>query len=477
MTGLPRGIETDDSAVVCQSFSRDCDIGNGFAPRAVLYPRNVEEVRGIVVWGNNTHTPLIPVSSTGLRRRGDTVPRVEGAVVVDMSRMNKLIHADCRDKIAIVEAGVDFGTIDALLRPHGLRAFRPLMPRAGKSVIASYLDREPIINADVHWDPADPFGGTAIVSGGGELTLNGSAALEGSLREQLERGHRHMVPFGPGNVDLTRVVQGSQGSLGIMGWAAVYCELIPKAEDSIFLCSDRLAPVLSTMREAVHRRICTTAFVADRVQMAMLLGLNLADAPKLPAWMFFATQAGYVHAPEQKLAWQRADLLEIASRNGAKADKALLDTTADKLAATLRTSLPGFYRDIPLGAHKELFFLHGVSSVERMVDTQKTYLAGSALSGKAVGTYIQMLAQGTFAHVEYALAHAPNEKDVDREWRNFAESCLGAGAFYSRPHGISRDLAFVRDDGSSTRMIGAAKALLDPRNVLNPNRFIVQEAQ
>lgn len=475
MSGLPSGIKADVSASVCDVYSTDTDTRSGFSPCAVLYPQTIEDLRRIVRWANDTRTPLVPVSSTGPRRRGDTVPRVREAVVVDLSGMNRLVHADNRDKIAIIEAGVDFGSVDELLQPHGLRAFRPLMPRSGKSVIASYLDREPIINADVHWDPADPFGGTAIISGGGEMTLNGSAALEGTLREQLERGHRHMVTFGPGNVDLTRVVQGSQGSLGMMGWAAIYCERLPQVERSVFLCSDTPDPVLSAMREAVHRRICTTAFVADAVQLAMLLDLGPEVAESLPAWTFFATQAGYVHAAERKVAWQRADLEAIAARHGTSLETDLVGATADDLADNLRRSRLTSYRDRWFGAHKELFFLHPISSVEQMIKTQQEHLGHSALHGKPVGTYIQPLAQGTFVHVERVMPHA-RDADVEHEWRALAETSLIAGAFFSRPHGVCRDLAFVRDDGSAARMIGAAKALLDPHNVMNPNRFILQEA-
>jgi FAD/FMN-containing dehydrogenase len=473
---LPRGIRADTSVSACESFIRGMDNCGGFPPRAALYPKTIAEVRKIVLWANETGTPLIPASSTGPRRRGDTLPRVSGAVIVDLSGMAKLIHADRRDKIAIIEPGVDFGTIDTLLRPHGLRAFRPLMPRAGKSVIASYLDREPILNADVHWDPADPFGGTAIISGGGALTLNGSAALEGGLKEQLERGHRHMVAFGPGNVDLTRVLQGAQGSLGIMGWAAIYCEPLPQVEQSLFVCSDMPGPALSAMRDAVHRRLCTTAFVVDRVQLSLLLGLGLDAAERLPGWTFFATHAGYVHAPERKVAWQRADMAAIAARRGARLETALCGVTPDELAARLRNSPPDCDRDAAMGAHQELFFLHPVSTLEQMITVQQRHLDGSTLSGRPVGTYIQPLAQGTFAHVERVMPHRPAD-DIGPEWRRLAEASLNAGAFYSRPHGVARDLAFARDDGSARRMMGAAKALLDPRNIMNPNRFVLEEAK
>lgn len=476
MIGLPNGLKADESEPVRRAFASDSDTATGRVPRAVLQLNRFEDIQKIVAWANKTGTPLVPVSSTGKHRRGDTVPQVDGSVIVDLSGLNRLVHADTRDKIAIIEAGVDFGTVDGLLKPFGMRAFRPLMPRAGKSVIASYLDREPIINADVHWDPADPFGGTAIVAGNGEMTLNGSAALEGSLTEQIDRGHRHMVTFGPGNVDLTRVVQGSQGTLGIMGWAAIYCERLPQAEDSLLISASTPGPVLAAMREAVHRRICTTAFVVDKVHLALLLGLDMQDAGVLPNWTFFATHAGYMHAPEQKIAWQRADLEELAKRHGTTASKTLGGMTADQLADRLRQSHPACYRDAPMGAHSELFFLHPISALETLLASQQAHVDHSALASRLIGTYIQLLAQGTFAHVEHVMLHKPQEA-MKAEWQSFAEASLAAGAYYSRPHAAFRDLAFVRDDGSAARMIGAAKALLDPKNIMNPKRFAIEEAK
>ncbi|MCO6188448.1 FAD-binding oxidoreductase [Rhizobium sp. L1K21] len=476
MTGLPSGIKADRSLETRNAFAVDRDTAGSIVPQAVLYPSRFEDVRKIVAWANETATPLVPVSSTGERRRGDTVPMVEAAVMVDLSGMRRLINADTRDKIAIIEPGVDFGSIDELLRPHGLRAFRPLMPRSGKSVIASYLDREPIVNADVHWDPADPFGGTLIVTGGGEITLNGSAALEGSLTEQLDRGHRHLVTYGPGNVDLTRVLQGAQGTLGIMGWAAIYCERLPQVEESIFVASSNLATVVAAMRDAVHQRICTTAFVVDNIHLAMLLGLNVDQANTLPAWTFFATHAGYVHSPEQKVAWQRAALEVIAKKHGADLCHELGGKSADDLAVTLRDPVPANYRDVEFGAHKELFFLHPLSTAKEIIAAQQKHLSSSDLHNCPVGTYIQPLAQGTFLHVERVMPHAAGD-DVDAEWTSLAQISLDAGAYYSRPHGVFRQLAFSRDDGSARRMIAAAKTMLDPNNIMNPNRFDAQEAR
>ena len=44
---------------------------------------------------------------------------------------------------------------------------------------------------------------------------------------------------------------------------------------------------------------------------------------------FFATQAGYLHAPERKVAWQRSDLEAIAARHGPTVAEGLHGKTAN----------------------------------------------------------------------------------------------------------------------------------------------------
>jgi FAD/FMN-containing dehydrogenase len=49
-------------------------------------------VQKLVKLANETMTPLVPVSSGPPHFRGDTVPGIGGAVIVDLSGMKKIIH-------------------------------------------------------------------------------------------------------------------------------------------------------------------------------------------------------------------------------------------------------------------------------------------------------------------------------------------------------------------------------------------------
>jgi FAD/FMN-containing dehydrogenase len=475
---LPAHLQWVDDTVSCRAFASELHAEEGCAPKAIVKPHSTEDVIELLAWANATGTRVVPVSSTGTRRRGDTIPKCENTVIADLSGMNKLIHADSRDKIAIIEPGVDFASIDSLLEPHGLRAFRPLAPRAGKSVIASYLEREPILGANDHWDVGDPFGGTGVVLGNGKYSPTGGAAIEGTLPEQLARGHRHMVPVGPINLDVLRVLQGAQGSLGIMTWAAIYCERLPSIEESWFITADTLEPVIDVARELLMRRLGSQVFIVDRVQLALLLAQDQATFLRLmsalPEWTLFVSLSAHQYAPTDKMAWQFEQLKECGSRHGLLPQQALAGHYANVLASNLRGSEQTFFRDRALGTHLELFFLQQLDQLSRFPPLVRKCLDDGAFSNIPVGTYIQPMAQGTYCHVEFTLPCGLNASDEHKKlacvWRKAAQLCADSGGFFSRPYGDWSDIAFSRA-ADIRPLLSMTKSILDPGNVMNPGRF------
>jgi len=454
--------------------------GNGSGecyPKAVVNLKTVEEVKDLVDWANRSSTALVPISS----QRGETStrPLVDGAVIADLSSMNSFKHIDSRDKIAIIEPGVTFAEVDELLKPHGLRAFRPLKPQAGKSVMASYLDREPLISPSDHWDVADPFGGTCVVLGSGDIQFTGTAANEGgSLEQQLAKGHRQMVAPGPVSIEVLRVLQGAQGSLGIMAWGAVYCERIPKLEKSWFASADNLSSVAALARDLSHRRNGSALFIVDRVQLALMVTKNHDEFSQLqevlPPWVLFVSLAGFTHKPEQKLAWQTKALESCALQNGVELHDALAGVSAETFASSLRETDSQNYRDQPLGAHKELFFLQTFGGLDSVTEAAKAHVDASAFNSRPIGTYIQPMAQGTYCHVEYILPYSNQDDDladqIDAFWLGLIQCCDKNGAFYSRPYGDWKQVAFAGKQ-STEYMLSAAKKMLDPNGVMNPNRL------
>ena len=65
---------------VLDRYSHDNSFAPPNPPRLVVRPRNTGDVQKVVMWANQTKTPLVPVSSGEPRFRGDTVPSAPDAV-------------------------------------------------------------------------------------------------------------------------------------------------------------------------------------------------------------------------------------------------------------------------------------------------------------------------------------------------------------------------------------------------------------
>ena len=80
-------------------YSRDMSFVNTVRPVCVVKPENSDEIQKIVNLANKTLTPLVPVSSGPPHFRGDTIPGIGGAVIVDMSRMKKIMRVDAEHRV------------------------------------------------------------------------------------------------------------------------------------------------------------------------------------------------------------------------------------------------------------------------------------------------------------------------------------------------------------------------------------------
>src|SRR3972149_11243008 len=209
-------------------YAGDMSFVNAVRPECVVRPRNAEDVMKIVNLANETMTPWVAVSSGAPHFRGDTVPGVGGAIIVDLSEMKKILRVDRLNRVAMFEPGVTFDELVPAVAKEGLRLNMPLLPRKSKSVVGSLLEREPVTMPRYHWDIADPLNCVEVVFGTGDVFRTGAAAGPGSLEEQWGAGGAQVEAAGPSTSSWYRVIQGAQGTMGIVTWASARCEILPK---------------------------------------------------------------------------------------------------------------------------------------------------------------------------------------------------------------------------------------------------------
>lgn len=440
----------------------------------VVSPRDEAQIAALVAWANQHRLALVTVSSpAGPRRRGGTVPSAP-ALIVDLSCMKRTIHVDGRDAIALIEPGLTFPEFDQQLRSHGLRSIKPLLPRRGKSVLAAYLEREPPIGPRDHWDSSDPLAALSITFGNGETFHTGTAGIPGSLEDNLKGGNRQMMSPGPIVSDYTRVILGAQGTLGIVSWASIYCELIPAREEAFLFGADAFAAVAELARLLALRQLGAHCFMLDRAQAAAAFGETAASrtpADQLPAWLLYVSISAAEELSDASMAWQKADLAELAGAAGARAIDEKHGLRARDLERRLQDLPEVYYKDAPRGAHQEVFCLTQLDRVEGLIAAVKPELTEAQDRGFAAGTYVQPIIQGSACHLEFTLFHEPTQAgDAAALAARLVEALAAAGGFLSRPYGGWSDVAYARDP-NIVPYLRTVKTMFDPNGVLNPGKL------
>jgi len=445
------------------------------SPVAIVQPKSSDEVMTAVQWARRHRVPLTTFSSgAGPHARGLTTG--EPTVLLDLSGLRRIIDVDECDAMAIVEPGVTFAMLDARLASLGLRAYRPLMPRANKSVIASLLEREPQLNAHAHWDVLDPFGAGEIVFGTGELFRTGSAAIAGTMSEQLAAGVRFLTAYGPAGTDFLRVLQGAQGTLGIVTWAAIQCERTPAVERAYFIADNSPARLTQLLTWMHWRRLGNAAFLANGQQLASLMkpgATGVADlAVRLPRWaIWLRIGHGGSEFPQEQFDCELEELQQQAAEYGLKVEPALAGMPADALGQVLQAEPKDLYQNRLLGAHRSVFCLQQLDRVEALVSAAQAVLAQRGWSATQLSVYVQPRLQGRNAHVEFILPHAPAEAGRAAELtERLAQALQGAGGFFSRPYGPWASMAYAKHLALQP-YLRQTKALFDPDRILNPGRL------
>jgi FAD/FMN-containing dehydrogenase len=469
-----------DKQATLDEYSRDISFVNTVKPASVVKPKNAEEVQKIVKLANETLTPLVSVSSGPPHFRGDTIPATGGAVIVDLSGMRKIIRVDRYHRVAMVEPGVTFGELIPAAKKEGIRLNMPLLPKKSKSVVGSMLEREPVFMPKYQWDISDPLACVGVIFGTGDEFRTGQAAGPGTLEEQWAAGAVQKAPYGPGPVAWHRLIQGAQGTMGIVTWASLRCELLPRLEEPFVVGSPSLDRLFELTQWLVRRRLANECFILNSTDMAAIMAKkwpgdyqDLKDA--LPPWVVFFNIAGYDYYPEDRVSYQIKDILSITQRLGLEAVKAIGGVSANEvLKAVQQPSGEPYWKLRYKGACEDIFFLTIYDKLESLIGVMNDLADKAGYPTSDIGIYIQPVVQGTSVHCEFNLfcdPENPGELDRVKELSTSAvKKLIANGAFFSRPYGESARMIINRD-AASVVALTRIKKILDPNNIMNPGKL------
>lgn len=468
----------EDGATL-KAFSRDEGFIAATRPRCVVRAKRTETVQEIVKWSNKSRTPLVPVSSGPPRFRGDTIPHTEEAVVVDLSEMKGIHCIDRKNRVAIIEPGVTFEELIPAMAKEGLSPYMPLVPRGSKSVLMSSLEREPIITPRDHWETQDPLLCVEVIYGSGDLFRTGSAAGPGNIEEQRKAGKAQVRGLGPSQIDFTRLIQAAQGTMGIVTWGSIKCNLLPKANQAFLVGTDNLDLLIEFIYKLMWKKLGEECVLLNATNLVCLLSDRTDDfdvlSKQLPPWILIFNIPGSGLLPRQRVEYQTADFKETATAFGLRPVESLADFSASDIIRRLNRPSPEPYvkKRLKGGSH-DIFFTTTLDRAPSLHARMIELASASTVSSKDMGFYIQPTVQGSNCHFEVNLFFNPDDpnevgriRDLDaRAVKSFSDM----GGFFSRPYAGWAEKAFERcpDTVAGLRKL---KHIFDPNGIMNPGKL------
>lgn len=238
-------------ALECEYYSQDVYSAN-YSAAAVVSPGNREELAAVVRESTEAGVAVI-ARGGGMSYTGGFVPAEENSVVVDMSRMNRVLEVNQEDMYITVEGGTTWAAMNAALGGTGLRT--PYWgPLSGLyATIGGSLSQNSIFfGSGRHGSSADSVIGMEIVLADGSILNTGSAS-----QQNATPFYRH---FGP---DLTGLFTGDCGALGFKATATL--RLIPEMAARAFgsFAFENYADTFAAMSEIARHDIVTECFGFD----------------------------------------------------------------------------------------------------------------------------------------------------------------------------------------------------------------------
>ncbi|PJE34811.1 FAD-binding oxidoreductase [Pseudooceanicola lipolyticus] len=461
-TALPRN-EPGITAVVGilkQRFGERCQTGQAIrnqhghtttwidtqAPDAVLFPTETAEVSEIVSLCAENGVPVIPFG-IGSSLEGH-VNAPAGGVCLDFSEMNRILAVHGEDLDCVVQPGVTREQLNTYLRDQGL--FFPIDPGANASLGGMTATRASGTNAVRYGTMKDNVLALEVVM------------ADGTVIRTAQRARKSSAGY-----DLTRLMVGSEGTLGVITEITLRLQGIPEAIRSA-RCS---FPSVDAACQAVMATIQYGIPVA-RIELLDQLSVSAAntysklDLPETPLLLL------EFHGSEAGVAEQSATFGEIAGEFGGSGFDATSSTEE-------RSRLWQARHDMYWAC---LGLRPGAKGISTDVCVPISRLAECVVAAQEKATEEGLIAP-MVGHVGDGNFHALLLIDMDEPeeiakaehyvgWLNdlaisMAGTCTGE-------HGIGQGKRpyLERELGPATRYMAAVKAALDPENILNPGKIL-----
>lgn len=471
-----------DDAKTLALYSKDKSFAKPMTPECVVKVTSGDDVEKLVKWANETKTPLVPVSSGAPHFRGDTVPGVPQAVIVDLSGMKKILNINVQQRMAVIEPGVTYSELNKALAKQGLMISTSLAPKATKSVVASVLECEPRLNSNHQWAYTEPLRCTEVTWGDGNRMYTGEAAMAPmDLEAQWKEQKFQVEQVGPMMLDYFRLLTQAEGTMGIVSWASVRCELAYQAHKMFLVPAAKEEELLDFVNRVSHFRFGEELFILNNAQLASLVGETAEEIAalkaELPQWVACVSVGGRDLLPQDRAEQQEADIAEIAQQFGLTLQNAVTGVSAVKvLNKAINPCGKTYWKDTLKGSFQDIFFLTTLDKTAEFVAKMEKLAKEAGYPVNDIGVYVQPVHMGSAYHCEFTIPYNPESaKETEKVKALFDKASAefsAMGAFYARPYGPWARLQ-LNKDAMGTQTLKTLKGIFDPNNIMNPGKVTI----
>lgn len=437
-------------------------------PNCVVFVKNTEEVQNVVRYANKNSIPITPRSSE-VRFYGATIPS-QGGILMDLSRMNRILAVDQEDTLVKVEPGVTWPQVQEELEKYGLMVCPPLLPHSKKSVLTSALEREPITIPKFEYH--ETFLSGELVLGTGDLFYLGSA---------MGKSHKGGSP--EGFLPSARLITGAQGTLGIVTWANLKTVCIPALDKLFFIPFDNLESLVNTVYRVQKVMMGSECFALDSLNLASILSSDntaflKSNRAKMAPWTLFICLSGFKRQPQGRIDYEEEALIKISSELGCIPATSLpgIQDSGDKILKVLRRAWKGdkYWKDLYQGSYRDIFFHTTLNRVPEFTKSIEEMARRHDYSVADIGFYLQPIEYGRICSCHYTFHFDPCNPDMVKKvtelFLDASKMVIDMGGFFTNPYGPWAEMVYSRT-ATFTKVMKVLKNVFDPNNILNPGKL------
>ena len=439
------GDRCSTAAAVRDQHGRGESVYDAAPPEAVVFCESNDDVVFVVRLAHDNAVPVIPYG-TGSSLEGHLLA-VQGGVSVDVSRMDRILSINADDLTVTVQAGVTREQLNREIKDTGL--FFPIDPGANASLGGMAATRASGTNAVRYGTMRENVLGLTVITAQGELIHTGTRARKSSA-----------------GYDLTRLMVGSEGTLGVM--TEVTLKLFP-------------------LPEAVSAAVCNFPSIDAAVQTTIQLiqmGVPIARCELLDANAIRAVNQHSklslhesplllmeFHGSEASVQEQAQTVQALAAEHGGQAFQwARTPEERSKLWAARHQSYFAALQTRPGCRCQSSDTCVPISRLAESINDSVDEAEASGIPYWIVGH----VGDGNF-HLSYLMdpADAHEVAEVERLNVQMVRRALRLGGTCTGEHGIGlHKMGYLVEEAGAgaVEMMRSIKRALDPRNIMNPGK-------